>query len=54
MWLDSDSTNMTLVKRYEIDSLTEVYSFPSCYGNGHMLDPTILTYLGISNILISL
>ena len=30
------------VKRYKIDSPTDVcYSFPSFYGNGHMLDPTI-------------
>ena len=30
------------VKRYEIDSPTEVYySIISCYGSGHMLDPTI-------------
>ena len=41
--LYSDSTNMTLhVKRYEIESLTEVcYSIPRCYGNDHKLGPTI-------------
>ena len=32
------------VKRYEIDSLIEVYYLStSCYGNGHVLDPSIIT-----------
>ena len=31
------------VKRYEIDSPTEVYYlFTSCYGSSHMLDPSIV------------
>ena len=31
------------VKRYEIDSPSEVYySFPTCYGSVHMLDPSFL------------
>ena len=30
------------VKRYKIDFLTEVYYlFTSCYGSGHMLDPSM-------------
>ena len=34
------------VKRYDIDSLTGVYySFLSCYGSGHMLDPIIVKVL---------
>ena len=42
------------VKRYKIDSLSEVYYFfTCCNGRGHMMDPTIADLLSMSNDLTS-
>ena len=44
LWYYNDSKSCHLHdKRYGIDSLIEVcYLFTSCYGNDHMIDPSII------------
>ena len=35
---------------YVIDSSSEVYLLFSCYGSGHMLDPSIVTRVGMRGL----